>query len=142
MNKALEPAVRRALAKFVIALGNKLEGSIDESVEVYLTAVSDLEHFDIDGAVPRIIRGEKFFPKPAVLRAYALEERIARTVMVRPLVYTGEDIQCSACGATKLWGREVTNARGTFFRYEVLHASHCHLRRADQGMLTITMGAA
>lgn len=139
----LEQAVRRALAKLMTAFPNREIASIDQTVAVYLDVVRDVDPIDVDGGVVRAIRSEaRYFPTPATLRGYAMEERTARTVMVRPLVHIGEDVLCTLCGATKLWDRQVENARGTFFRYEVLHASHCALRRPDQGMMTITMGAA
>lgn len=137
---ALELAVRKALAKMMTAFRQDIE-DVDETALVYLEALRDLDPIDIDGGTTRAIRAERYFPRPSILRAFALEERTARTVMVRPLAYTGEDILCSQCGATSLWDREVTNDRGTFFRFEVTHRYECPLKRTDQPGLSMR-GAA
>lgn len=138
---AIELAVRKALAKLMTAFRQDIEET-DETALVYLEALRDLEPLDIDGGVVRVIRGERYFPRPAILRAYALEERTARTVMVRPLIHSGDDILCSLCGATGVWLRSVTNDRGTFERIETSHKYECPVKREDQPSLVLTKGAA
>jgi hypothetical protein len=150
----LEAAVRKALAKLVATLGHKLEGDPEQTVFGYLEAMLDLEPLDIEGGVKRAIRAERYFPRPAVLRAYALEERTARTVTIRPLVHA-TDTLCSLCGSTKRWLRTVQQpepdlkywteraiARGeatprSYQRDEVLHEYDCPLRRPDQAGATL-----
>ena len=155
----LELAVRKALAKLALAFGDKLENA-EESLFVYLESVRDLEPLDIDGGVSRAIRAEKFFPRPAVLRAYALEERTARTVNVRPLRFQGDDVLCALCGATRVWVRRhqqpdpdpkyftqrVINsgqhAAKLVERTEIDHKIDCPIKRPDQPALILTKGAA
>jgi hypothetical protein len=145
---ALEQAVRVALAKLITAFGEKIENT-DQSTAVYVDALRDLEPLDIEGGVRRAIRAERFFPRPAVLRTYALEERTGRTVTVRP-ISKDEDTLCSLCGAKGRWLRDVqqpdpdpkfwTDAairRGdatprAYKRDEVRHEYDCPLKRPDQ----------
>jgi hypothetical protein len=126
----LELAVRKSMAKLVTAFGQKVDDA-DETVFVYLEALRDLEPLDIEGGTARAIRAERYFPRPSILRSFALEERTARTVMVRPLIHTGEDILCSQCGSTSVWLRFV-DVRGGIERIEVSHRHGCPLRRTDQ----------
>jgi hypothetical protein len=159
MMNPLEIAVRKSLAKLVTALGDKLENP-EESVFVYLEALRDLEPLDIEGGASRAIRAERFFPRPAVLRAYALEERTGRTVSVRPITQD-EGTLCSLCGSKSRWLRDVqqpdpdpkhwTEAairRGdatprAYQRDEVRHDHGCPLKREDQpSQYAVTRGAA
>jgi hypothetical protein len=151
--KPIEAAVRRALLKLVTAFGQKIEDT-DETVAVYLETLLDLDPLDVDGGAQRAIRSERFFPRPSILRAFALEERTARTVTIRPLVHA-TDTLCSLCGSTKRWLRTVQQpepdlkywteraiARGeatprSYQRDEVLHEYDCPLRRPDQAGATL-----
>jgi hypothetical protein len=144
----LEVAVRRALLKLVTAFGQKIDDA-EETILVYVEALRDLEPLDVDGGTQRAIRGERFFPRPSILRAYALEERTARTVHIRPITQD-EDTLCSLCGAKNRWLRDVqqpdpdpkfwTDAairRGdatprAYKRDEVRHEYDCPLKRPDQ----------
>jgi hypothetical protein len=155
---ALELAVRKAMAKLVTAFGQKIEDT-DETLLVYLEALRDLDSLDIDGGVTRAIRAERYFPRPSILRAYALEERTARTVTVRA-PRAESDALCPLCGTTKLWDRTVQQPdpdpkyftprviesgefkAKTLLRPEIEHRWECPLRRADQPSLTLTRGAA
>jgi len=156
---ALELAVRAALGKLMVAFRQDIE-DVDQTVAVYIDALRDLDPIDISGGTQRTIRGERFFPRPAILRGYAMEERTARTVTVRPIA-VHDDTLCSLCGSTKRWLRPVqqpepdprhwTQAainRGeakahAYSRDEVQHEYDCPLRRPDQpGAATLTRDAA
>jgi len=154
----LEIAVRRGLLKLVTAFGQKLDDT-DETLLVYLEALRDLDPIDIDGGVTRAIRAERYFPRPSILRAYALEERTARSVHIVP-IRQNEETKCPLCGATRLWMRKVTTPApdpkyftqrainsGAFVsreleRAEIEHRLECPMRRTDQPALILTKGAA
>jgi hypothetical protein len=151
MTTTLKDAVRDALAKLCIAFDHKLDDP-EASIDVYAEALRDLAPIDIERGAIRVIREEpRFFPKPAMLRQHAVEERTARTAWTAWLPPTDADAgdsHCPVCGATKFWGRVVEvpppdpryfTARAaarfparTITRTEVLHRPGCKLRRADQ----------
>jgi len=160
MNARLEVAIKKALLKLMTAFPNRDIANIDETVLVYYEACTDLDPLDIEGGVVRAIRSEgRYFPSPAVLRAYALEERTARSVHIRP-VQQNEETKCPLCGATRLWLRKVTTPApdpkyftqrainsGAFVsreleRAEIEHRLECPIRRPDQPALILTKGAA
>jgi hypothetical protein len=154
---AIEEAVRSALGKLTIAFEHELP-DLESTVAVFTEALRDLAPLDIDGATTRVIRTERYFPRPAILRGHALEEQLARTVWVAPYI-AGDDRICPLCGADGYWLRgfqqpdrdeskvpkKVLDAgehKGRFVeRIEVLHDYACRLRHPAQGY-GITTNAA
>jgi hypothetical protein len=154
---AIDEAVRAALGKLQIAFEHELS-DLDGTIAVFTEALRDMAPLDIEGAVTRVIRTERYFPRPAVLRGHALEEQLARTVWVTPY-QAGEDRICPFCRAEGYWLRGIqqpdpdprfwpkrliedgTAAPRYVERIEVLHDYGCRLRNRDQGV-GITTNAA
>lgn len=143
---AIEEAVRAALGKLTIAFEHELS-DLEGTVIVFTEALRDLAPLDIEGAVVRVIRTERFFPRPAILRGHALEEQMARTVWA-PKVE--DDSCCPLCGAKGFWLRGVQqpepderwwakrvrengDAAPRFHeRIEVMHTFLCPIRHREQ----------
>jgi hypothetical protein len=151
----LERSVRQGLFQLVVAFRKDLEEA-EASVVVYTEAMRDLEPQYVDDGVCRAIRSERFFPPPAVLRAYALEARTARTATVRPIAQS-DDPKCALCGATRIWLRELQTpdpdpryfsakaidsgifASRRIQRVEIEHKTSCSLKREDQPSLNVSL---
>lgn len=147
---AIEQAVRAALDKLVLAFEHEI-ADVDGTVSVFVEALRDMAPLDIEGAVTRVIRTERYFPRPAILRGHALEEQLARTVWVDPNA-AKEDRICALCGAEGYWLRGVqppppdekqwtaraiesgTAAPVYAERIEILHDYGCPIRHRGQGI--------
>lgn len=147
---AIEEAVRAALGKLIIAFEHEV-ADVDATVAVFTEAMRDLAPLDIQGAATRVIRGERYFPRPSIFRGHALEEQMARTVWAQPYS-AGDDRICPFCSAEGYWLRGVQQpdpdprfwparviesggAKPSFVeRIEVLHDYGCKLRHRDQGV--------
>jgi hypothetical protein len=154
---AVEGAVRAALGKLTIAFEHELS-DLEGTVSVFVEALRDMAPLDIDGATTRVIRTERYFPRPAILRGHALEEQLARAVWVAPY-NSGDDRMCPFCSADGYWLRgfqqpdrnpekipkrvvDSGEYKGQYVeRIEVLHDYTCRLRHPAQGY-GITTNAA
>jgi hypothetical protein len=154
---AIDEAIRSALGKLQIAFEHDLS-DVEGTIAVFTEALRDMAPLDIEGAVVRVIRNERYFPRPSILRGHALEEQLARTVWVTEK-RDQEDRVCSLCGAQGYWLRGVqqpepdprwwparliengTAAPRYVERLEILHSFTCPIRHRDQG-ISITTNAA
>lgn len=120
-------AVSQALDTLIMAYDQDVR-DVDGLTDIYATALGDLVGLDILAGAAAVVKAERFFPRPATLRRYAVEAREARVLATEPQARRDPEA-CRFCGATGVWFRAVRPSPPDPARYRT-HRAHEAAARA------------